>query len=145
MKKIVFGLLASVLFTSFTFAQDKVEYLKIENLLEKVTELAEKNQNVVNFEIGYDKSQDLYALSNLKVENDDYLIGFIKGYVGSTTFEEMKGKIHITCVLANGDWAETSCSGGRAGASCVASAVSNCLNAGGCATVCSAKAFYIPK
>ena len=87
----------------------------------------------------------MYTLSNLKLESDDYLIGFIKGYVGSTNFEEMKGKIHITCVLANGDWAETSCPGGHRGSSCVGSAVANCLAAGGCATVCNAKAYYIPK
>ena len=147
MKKLVFGLIATVLLSNLSFGQEekiKEEVLPINQILEKITELGDTEGNIVTFEIRrFEDDKEQFILRNVVVEKDtEFLTSFMKGY-DQKSFDLMRGKVTITCMLADGNAAQTSC--GRKDGACIGKAVSECIDAGGCATVCSAKGTYIPE
>lgn len=139
MKNLFFGIIAFFLVTISSYSQS--EKLKIDDLLTKVTDLGDKNGQIVTFDIRYLKSDDLYELSNVKlIEESDWIKSFADGF-DPKAFDAQKQKVTIICALPDGTTASTSC--GRRDGACVGQAVNTCLNAGGCATVCSSGR-YVP-
>ena len=133
MKKIVLGLLATIVFSAFNYAQDKSEALSIEQVLEKITKLGDESKQIVTFNIAV--SKDKYILSKVVLVNEsDFIKSFAEGF-DKDAYYAMKRKISIDCVRSNGSSTTTQCDYNDG--ACVGAAVKKCLDSGGCAEVCS--------
>ena len=139
MKKILFGIFATVVFSTFSYSQKKSQPLTIDQVLEQVTKLGDESKKIVTFNI--EVSKDMYILSNVVlVDESDFINSFAEGF-DKESYNTMKRKISIDCVKANGSVTSTLC--GYNDGACVGTAIRKCLDSGGCAEVCSTGR-YIP-
>lgn len=139
MKNFLFGIFATVVFSTFSYAQKKSEPLTIDQVLERVTKLGDESKKIVTFNI--EASKDMYILSNVVlVEESDFIKSFAEAF-NQESYNTMRRKISIDCVSGNGSVSSTLCAYNDG--ACVGSAVMKCLSSGGCAEVCSTGR-YIP-
>ncbi len=138
MKKLILGIFALLLFSSNSFGQG--EKMKIDDLSKKVVDHAITNKKIVTFNADYSRSDDMYILSNVKLETEtEWINGFSQGW-DPKAFEAERRNIVITCTT-NRNTTQTNCGSNDGG--CVGSAIKRCLDGGGCAGACSAGR-YVP-
>ncbi len=102
MKKLVLAIMAIVLFVSNTNAQEKLsaeDQASLQEIVKKVTSVAEEKARVVTFELNYKES---FELANFVVDEESELAKKLSSSLDEAKFNALKGNVKLT--YANGDF-----------------------------------------
>ncbi|TYC08431.1 hypothetical protein ES677_14465 [Bizionia gelidisalsuginis] len=112
----------------------------IDKIMSEITKLGNENEKAVAFQIVLENGK--FTKKNVKIVDDiKFINDFENGYNG-TSNQLIQDTMQINCETEDGT-ITTYCDGDDGG--CVGGAIRNCLDSGGCATVCGARITYIPK
>lgn len=110
----------------------------IEKMLVDMKRLAESKGKIVTFEMKNFKKKD-YTQHFEVIENSSKVLAFASG--SDSNWNKKEDNYTVTCTWGNGDVETTEC-GNSPG--CAGQATWDCLEEGGCATICNAKITYTP-
>lgn len=136
-------LLGIILIMSFSCSQTEetnnndFNQTDIEKMLVEMKRLAESKGKMVTFEMKNFKKKD-YKQHFEVIENSERILAFALGTENQLKKDEEN--FTVTCTWGNGEVEVTECHS----LSCAGQATWDCLDEGGCATVCGAKITYIP-
>lgn len=102
MKKLVLATMAIVLFVSNTNAQEKLsaeDKERLQEIVKKVTSVAEEKARVVTFELNYKEN---FELANFVVDEESELAKKLSSSLDEATFNALKGNVKLT--YGNGDF-----------------------------------------
>ncbi|MEM9687539.1 MAG: hypothetical protein AAF934_11555, partial [Bacteroidota bacterium] len=111
----------------------------LETVLSEITRLGESEKKIITFDIVFNKHTNTYTYDNVRIiKESKKAIAFAKG--ADSSFKYMESSYQITCTDTEDHITVTNCPD----YACVGMAVALCVESGGCAKVCKAKATYYP-
>lgn len=110
----------------------------IEKVLENMKSLGDSEGKIVSFELKNIIKEDYKKHFNL-IENSKKILDFATGTIKKRTLQE--DNYTVTCTWGDGTTKVTKCG---ANVGCAGQATWDCLENGGCTTICNAKITYKP-
>lgn len=105
----------------------------LENILARMKAMAVEERKIITFDLGLEDG--IYNVSNIR---------FLEGFEEEFAFAySSAGGVQVDCTVGE-TTTSTNCPDGPGQGSCVGTAVRNCLDSGGCATVCRAQIAMAP-
>ena len=96
MKKLVFGLIATLLFGSLSYGQRDLtdeETKSLQEILNKVSRIAEEKGKIVSFDLSY---KEVFTNNDYSIDEDGNLAKKLTNSYGEK-FNDLKGKVKIDC------------------------------------------------
>ena len=111
----------------------------LKTLLSEIALLGEAEKKIITFDLLFDKHSNTYSYTNVEIlKESKKMIDFVEG--ADPGFKYQGGTYEVECTDASGAITTTNCND----YACVGYAVASCVEGGGCAQVCKAKAQYNP-
>jgi len=117
---------------------NEVNQKKIETILNQIKSLGDSQGKIVVFKLENASKKDYQEYFEI-IENSKDVLEFTLGF-DSKLQEDKQATMTVTCTWGNGETEETVCTN----LACAGQATWDCLENGGCATVCNTRIVYIP-